>query len=79
MTSGLMSVPLQSFYLINALRLSFCDDMKDNRGKKHIGNLFNDVGLNKIDKDYYKPIKTKSALIGNYIEYESKGDKDKNL
>ena len=30
-------------------------------------------------KDYYKPIKTKSAFNGNYIEYESKGDKDKNL
>ena len=26
-----------------------------------------------------KPIKTKSVLNGNYIEYESKRDKDKNL
>ena len=33
----------------------------------------------KLMKDYYKPIKTKSAFNGNYIEYESKGDKDKNL
>ena len=31
------------------------------------------------DEDYYKPIKTKSAFDGNYIEYQSKGDKDKNL
>ena len=30
-------------------------------------------------EDYYKPIKTKSAFNGNYIEYQSKGDKDKNL
>ena len=32
-----------------------------------------------VDEDYYKPIKTKSAFNGNYIEYESKGVKDKNL
>ena len=30
-------------------------------------------------KNYYKPIKTKSAFNGNYIEYESKGDKKRNL
>ena len=29
-----------------------------------------------VDEGYYKPIKTKSAFNGNYIEYESKGDKD---
>ena len=32
-----------------------------------------------IDKDYYKPIITKNAFNGNYIEYESKEDEDKNL
>ena len=32
-----------------------------------------------IDEDYYKPIWTKSAFNGNYVEYESKGDKNKNL
>ena len=32
-----------------------------------------------IDKDYYKPINPKSAFKNNYIEYESKGDKSKNL
>ena len=31
------------------------------------------------DEDHYKPIKTKSAFNANYIEYESKGVKDKNL
>ena len=36
--------------------------------------------MGEIDEDYYyKPIKTMSAFNGNYIEYESKGDKDKNL
>ena len=37
-------------------------------------NLFN-----KTDKGYYKPIKTNGAFNDNYIEYESRGDKDKNL
>ena len=47
---------------------------KNNWGIKNTGNLFGEV-----DEDYYKPIKTKSAFKGNYIEYESKGVKDKNL
>ena len=46
----------------------------ENQGIGDIKNLFNE-----FDEDYYKPIKTKSAFNGNYIEYESKGDKDKNL
>ena len=44
------------------------------QGIEDIGNLFYEV-----DEDYYKPIKTKSAFNGNYIEYKSKGDKEKNL
>ena len=32
-----------------------------------------------IDEDYCKPIRINSAINGNYIEYESKGDKDKTL
>ena len=44
-------------------------------GIRDVRNLFNQS----TDKDYYKPIKTKSAFNGNYIEYESNGDKDKNL
>ena len=44
-----------------------------------VANLFNGVALNGMtDEDYYKPIWTKSAFNGNYIEYESKGDKNKN-
>ena len=44
------------------------------KGIRGIRNLFGEV-----DEDYYKPIKTKSAFNGNYIEYKSKGDKEKNL
>ena len=32
-----------------------------------------------IDEDYYKPIITKGALNSSYIQYESKGNKDKIL
>ena len=32
-----------------------------------------------IWKNYYKQIKTKDAFNDNYIEYESKGDKNKNV
>ena len=32
-----------------------------------------------IDEEYYEPIIVKSAFNGNYIQYESKGDKGKNL
>ena len=50
------------------------------KGIRDVENLFNGVAFNQsTDEDYYKPIKTNSAFNGNYIEYESKGDKDKNL
>ena len=32
-----------------------------------------------IDEDYYEPILVKSAFDGNYIQYQSRGDKGKNL
>ena len=48
------------------------DDTKY-QGIRDVGNLFGEA-----DEDYYEPIKTKSTFNGNYIEYESKGDKDKN-
>ena len=32
-----------------------------------------------ISEDYYKPIITKGAFNSSYIQYESKGDKGKNL
>ena len=45
------------------------------KGIRNIKDLF-DLS---IDEDYYKPIITKDAFSGNYIQYESKGDKGKNL
>ena len=41
------------------------------KGIKNIKDLFK----LSIDKDYYKPILTKSGYIGNYVQYESKGAK----
>ena len=32
-----------------------------------------------IDEDYYKPIIANSAFKNNYIQYESKGNKEKTL
>ena len=49
------------------------------RGLRDTENLFNRTALNKIFKNYYKLKKTKRAFNGNYIEYESKGDKKKKL
>ena len=40
---------------------------------RDIENLFN-----KIMEDHYKPVKPKGTFNDNYIEYESRGDKDKN-
>ena len=45
------------------------------RGIRNVKDLF-DLS---IDEDYYKPIITKGVFINNYIQYESKGDKGKNL
>ena len=37
-------------------------------------------GLKKyLEKVYHKPIKIKGAFNNNYIEYETRGDKDKTL
>ena len=35
-------------------------------GIRDVGNLFNQS----TDKDYYKPMKTKSVFNASYIEYE---------
>ena len=54
------------------------------KGIRGIGNLCNRVPLNgfafsqSTDEDYYKPIKSNSAFDGNYLECQSKMDKDKN-
>ena len=45
------------------------------RGIRNVRDLF-DLS---IDEDYNKPIIVKSAFDGSYIQYESKGDKGKNL
>ena len=45
---------------------------------KQIRDVRNLFGLS-IDENYYKPIITNDAFNSNYIEYESKGDKDKIL
>ena len=45
------------------------------RGIKDVKDLF-DLS---IDEDYYKPIIAKSAFNNNYIQYESRGNKDKIL
>ena len=50
------------------------DDVKC-RGIRDVNNLF-DLS---IDESYYKPIKTNDAFNSNYIEYESKGDENKNV
>ena len=31
------------------------------------------------EEDYYKPTEVKSAFVGNYVLYESRGDKDGKL
>ena len=45
------------------------------RGIRNARDLF-DLS---IDEDYYKPLIAKSAFDGSYIQYESNGDKRKNL
>ena len=50
-------------------------DDTEYRGIRNVRDLF-DLS---IDEDYYKPIIDKSAFDGSYIQYESKGDKGKNL
>ena len=47
------------------------NDDYEYRGIKDIKDLFK----LSIDKDHYKPILVKSGYNGNYVQYESKGDK----
>ena len=55
------------------LKLDKCHDYDDYeyKGIKDIEELFKIS----IDKDYYKPILSKSGYNKNYVQYESKGDK----
>ena len=50
-------------------------DDSEYRGMRNVGDLF-DLS---IDEDYHEPILVKSAFDGSYIQYETKGDKGKNL
>ena len=55
---------------------TYCDyDDVEYRGIKDKNNLF-DLS---ISEDFYKPIIVNNAFNNNYIQYESKGDKDKIL
>ena len=55
---------------------NYCDyDDSEYRGIRNVRDVF-DLS---IDEDYYKPIIAKSSFDGNYIQYESKGEKGKNL
>ena len=45
------------------------------RGIRNVRDLF-DLS---IDEDYYKPVIARGAFNSSYIQYESKGDKGKNL
>ena len=49
------------------------DDDIEYNGIRYVKDLF-DLS---IDEDYYKPMITKGAFNNNYIQYESKGDKEK--
>ena len=49
-------------------------DDTEYKGIKNVKDLF-DLP---IDEDYYKPIITNGAFSNSYIQYESKGNKDKN-
>ena len=43
------------------------------KGIRQIENLFDKID----EEDYYKPIKTFGGFDNEYMEYESRGDKDK--
>ena len=43
-------------------------------GIRDVTNLFDEM-----DEDYYKPVRVKGAFGDNYIEYESRGEKNKSL
>ena len=50
-------------------------DDSEYRGIRNVRDSF-DLS---IDEDYYEPILAKSVFDGNYIQYEIKGEKGKNL
>ena len=65
----------------NFKKYRFQDDF-EHKNLRDVGNIFNWIAFNQsTDEDYYKPIKTTDSFDNknNYKEYQSKGDKDKNL
>ena len=60
---------------LSELKKFYDHDNMEYKGKRYVRNLLN----LSIDEDYYKPIKSNDAFNSNYIEYESKGNKDKTL
>ena len=59
---------------LNKLKIYNIEDI-DYVGIKEIENLFNKIR----EEEYYEPIKIRDSFDDNYIEYESRGDKDNNL
>ena len=69
----------QKKFFLSPVSLYDYDDT-EYQGIRDVVNLFNGIAFNQsTDEDYYKPGWIKSTFNGNYIEYESKGDKNKNL
>ena len=65
---------LKTYYDLKYYEKIINDDIEYG-GIRSIKSLF-DLST---DEDYYKPIRTNSSFDNNYIEYENKGDEDKNL
>ena len=59
---------------LNKSRKYYDYDHPDYEGIREVKKLYD-----KIDENYYKAVKNKGAFNDNYIEYESRRDKDKNL
>ena len=80
-------------FLTNRDKLKSKEERVLNRIDSYLDKFYDDLlkkskykqnylhGLEKLFNDdvYYKPIEVKSSFKGNYVKYESKGDKDRSL
>ena len=80
-------------FLINKDKLKSNEQRVLNRIDSYLNELYDDLskkskcrpnslyGLEQLFNDdvYYKPIEVKSSFKGNYVKYESNGDKDRSL
>ena len=80
-------------FLTNKDKLKSKEERVLNRIDSYLDKLYDDLikkskykqnylyGLEQLFNDdvYYKPIEVKSSFKGNYVKYESKGDKDRSL